>query len=322
METKANYVLVGIFTLVALFLAFMLVYYTARLGERSNLEPLDVRIPGSVTGLSVGSQVLFNGIRVGQVQRLVLDPSNPNMVIAKTDINGTTPITRSTQASLGFQGLTGVAFIQLSGGSIHEPNLLKEAKKADSVARIDADPSTLNNLLATAQDIFNRANSILGNLEEFVKDARGPLTQTVNNVQGFSSVLKDRSGDIGKIIDNTNQMMARLNQSSQNINGLMAKLDKMLSPDDKNSVAAQMRQTLASIQQTADSINKNIGPIAANLQNFSGSGLRQMQALIIESRLSLQRIERAISGIEQNPQRILFGGEGSVPQYTGGRMGN
>lgn len=317
METKANYVLVGIFTIIALFLAFILVYYTARLGERSSLTPLDVRIPGSVTGLSEGSQVLFNGIRVGQVRRLMLDPSNPNMVIAKTDINSATPVTRSTQASLGFQGLTGVAFVELNGGSISEPNLLKEAEKADSVARIDADPSTLNNLLATAQDIFARANSILGDLEGFVHEARVPLTKTVDNIQDFSTVLKDKKEDIGKIIDNTNEMMTRLNHSSQNVDALMAKLDKILSPDDKNSIVGQLHDTLSSIQKSAQTLNQHIGPIAANLQSFSGQGLRQLQSLVMESRVSVQRIERAIAEIEQNPQRILFGGQGSVPQYNG-----
>lgn len=317
METKANYVLVGIFTVVVLLLAFILVYYTARLGERSNIQPLDVRIPGSVTGLSEGSQVLFNGIRIGQVRRLVLDPSNPNMVIAKTDINGTTPITRSTQASLGFQGLTGVGFIQLNGGSLVEPNLLQEAEKADSVARIDADPSTLNNLLATAQDIFTRANKILGNLEGFVDDSRTPLTETIKNAQSFSAVLKEKNGDISSILDNSKEMVARLNMASKRVDGLMAKLDNILSPDDKNSLAAQLRQTLGGIQQAVNTLNSRIGPIANNIENFSGQGLRQIQSLAVDGRLSLQRIERALTDLEKNPQRIIFGGQGSVPQYNG-----
>jgi len=317
METKANYTLVGIFTVVALFFAFVLVYYTARLGDRSNLQPLDLRIPGSVTGLSEGSQVLFNGIRVGQVRRLMLDPSDPNMVIAKTAINGATPVTRSTQATLGFQGLTGIAFVQLSGGSLEEPNLLREADKAGAVARIDADPSTLNNLLATAQDIFARADSILGDLEGFTHDARGPLLQTVKNADVFTSVLKDKKDDIASILDNGKEMMVRLNQSSQHIDGLMAKLDTLLSPDDKNSLAAQLHQTLDGIQQAVKTLNAHIGPIAANLQNFSGQGLRQIQALAIDSRQSIQRIERSLSDLEQNPQRIIFGGQGSVPQYNG-----
>lgn len=317
METKANYVLVGIFTVLILVFAFMLVYYIARLGDRNDLQPFDVRIPGSVTGLGESSQVLFNGIRVGQVRRLVLDETNPNMVIAKTEVNGTTPITRSTQTTLGFQGLTGIAFIELKGGNLKEPNLLEEARKSDTVARIDADPSTFNNLLATAQDIFARANSTLTELDEFIKDVRSPLTETVNNTQEFTDILHAKKDDINKVIENTKSMMARLNKGSEQIDAIITKLDNMLSPDNRNSVVVQAQKAFASIQQAADTFNRHMGPIATNFQRFSGQGLRDIEALAAEGRRSVQRIERALTDIEQNPQRIIFGGPGSVPQYDG-----
>jgi phospholipid/cholesterol/gamma-HCH transport system substrate-binding protein len=84
METKANYVLVGVFTLIVSLLAFAFVFWIARFGEARDSLELDVRIPGSVTGLSIGSQVLFNGIKVGDVRALRLDPSNPEMVFVNT----------------------------------------------------------------------------------------------------------------------------------------------------------------------------------------------------------------------------------------------
>ena len=317
METRADYVTVGIFTVVTLIAAFMIVYFIARMGDSHQLEPLDVRIPGSVTGLGESSQVFFNGIRVGTVRRLVLDDTNPNMVIAKTEINGTTPITRSTVATLGFQGLTGLAFIELKGGSLKEPNLLEEAKKEDTVARIDADPSTFNNLLATAQDIFARANSTLGEMEQFMKDSRQPLTETIKNARNFSNTLNNNTDNIQKILDDTRQMMSRLNTASEKANSIMAKLDNMLSPDNRNSVIVQAQQTLASIQKAADTINEHIGPIANNLEKFSGQGLRNVEALVSDSRRSVDRIERAISDLERDPQRLIFGGAGTVPQYDG-----
>jgi len=317
METKANYVLVGVFTLLILILAFILVYYIARLGEARDMQPLDVRIPGSVTGLGESSQVFFNGIRVGQVRQLVLDETNPNMVIAKTEINGTTPITRSTEATLGFQGLTGIAFIELKGGSLHEPNLLQEAEKSDSVARIDADPSTFNNLLATAQDIFAHTNSTLTELEGLIKDIRLPLTETVKNSQEFTDILHMKKDDINKVIADTGSMIERLDKASENINAIVAKLDTMLSSDNHDSVIMQVRKTLVSIQQAADTLNAHIGPIASNLRQFSGKGLRSVEAFASDSRKSIQRMERVLTDIEQNPQRIIFGGSGSVPQYDG-----
>ncbi|MBB4094745.1 MCE family protein [Ochrobactrum pecoris] len=327
METKANYVLVGVFTLIVSLMAFGFVYWIARFGEARDSIPLDVRIPGSVTGLTVGSQVLFNGIKVGDVRRLHLDETNPEMVIVQTRVNATTPITRSTAATLGFQGLTGQAYIELKGGRLDEPNLLTEAAKEDTVARIDADPSAVNNLLATAQDIAARANSVLGQLEGFVKEARGPLTDTINNTKTFTDALAknaniiqelgENTGNINQIVTDAKDMMARLNAASVRVDSILAKTDKLLSSDDKDGVVAQATATLESIRQTSDNLDKRLGPIANNLERFSGQGLREVQGVVLDSRRAIQRIEQAVTELERNPQRLIFGGPGSVPQYDG-----
>jgi len=320
METKANYVWVGFFTLTVLLVAFSLVWFIARIGDRSNLAALDIRIPGSaVTGLGESSAIYFNGIRVGQVRRLEFDDNNPGMVIAKAEIQATTPITRSTQATLGFQGLTGLAFIELQGGSLDEPNLLIEAERDGAVARIDADPSSLNNLLATAQDIATRANGAIAELETFVKDVRVPLTNTVRNVEEFTKTLHENRDDIDIIISTTRNMMSSLANASSRVDTIMDKLDVMLSPDNENSVIVHAQDTLASIARATETLNRRIDPIADNIEKFSSQGLRELQGLIGESRRSVTRIEQAISELEKNPQRFLFGGGGSVPEFDGRR---
>lgn len=318
METKANYVLVGIFTLAVLILAFLLVYTIGRFGETSNLKPLNIRIPGSaVTGLDRGSLVYFNGIRVGQVKSLRLDDKNPNMVIARTEVNGTTPVTRSTEASLGSQGVTGVAYVELKGGSLNEPNLLTEAEKSNSVARIDADPSALNNLLVSARDIASHTNAVLRELEAMVKDLRQPLTNTVKNMETFSDTLKDNKDDLKKMIADIGTTAERFSKASERVDSIMAKLDLMLSPDNRDGVVVQARETLTSIREAVDTFTDHVEPIANNLEHFSGQGLRNIEAFVLESRRSIERIERALTDFEKNPQRILYGGEGTVPQYDG-----
>jgi len=321
METRANYVLVGAFTLLVLVAAFILVLFITRLADNRNLLPLDVRIPGSVTGLGESSQVYYNGIRVGQVRRLVLDDSNPEMVIAKTEIAASTPVTRSTEATLGFQGLTGLAFIELKGGSLDETNLMEEAEKEEAVARIDADPSTINNLLATAQNIFARADNVIEELEGFTREVRGPLTETVYHVNKFTSSLEENRETIGTIITDTGEMVGKLNAATSridgHIDGLLTKLDAMLSPDNQQSIVVEARETLASIRQLSDNLNGRLEPIANNVERFSNQGLRKMEALINDSRRSITRIERAIGELEKNPQRLIFGGGSSVPQYDG-----
>ncbi|PYE89966.1 MlaD family protein [Phyllobacterium leguminum] len=327
METKANYVLVGIFTLLVCLAAFAFVYWVARYGENRDTAPLEIRIPGSVTGLSVGSQVLFNGIKVGDVRRLQLDPTNPNMVIAQTEVNRTTPITRSTKAQLAMLTLTGQAYLELNGGSLNEPNLLEEAAKTDTVARINADPSAYTNLLSTAQDVAAKANNVLDGLQGFVKDVRGPLTETVKNTEIFTDALAKNSkmldelagnaGDVQQIVKEAREMMGRLNAASARADSVMQKVDGLLSENNKDSVVSQTKATLQSIQQTSNTLNSRIGPIADNLQRFSGQGLRDVQALVTDSRRSIQRIEQAITDLERDPQRLIFGGQGNVPQYDG-----
>ena len=176
METRANYVIVGIFTLVAIVAAFAFVYWTAAIGDRGETATLRVRIPGSASGLGRGSAVLFNGVKVGDVRRVYIDVLNPTVAIADAEIDRLTPITKSTQADIGLAGLTGQANIELKGADLKEANLLDEAERDGRVAEITANPSAVTNLLQTAQDIFTRADNVLTELEGFTRDVRGPLT--------------------------------------------------------------------------------------------------------------------------------------------------
>ena len=99
METRANYVAVGLFTLVALLAAFVFVYWVGRFDRGEDLIALDVRIKGSVSGLTTSSNELFNGIRVGRVTGLSLDRDDPRFVIVNTEINSQTPVRADTRAT-------------------------------------------------------------------------------------------------------------------------------------------------------------------------------------------------------------------------------
>ncbi|MCY0147299.1 MCE family protein [Hoeflea sp. G2-23] len=452
METRANYAIVGFFTLLVMLSAFGFVYWMARYGTTGETTQLIVRIPGSANGLSVGSPLRFNGIPYGVIRRISIDPASPNFVIAETDVRTDAPIYTDTRAALEIQGLTGSAYIELQGGTPTNPNILLQALEAEKVAVIEADPSGVTNLLATADEILNRANRVIGQVEGFISDARSPLTQTLKNAEAFTGALRDNadgidqflksvsslsgtvqslstrlegtlgsvdrlvnavdpekvgnivtsidkvagdiaasSGDITKtlesfriaaeslqsfaadagaslekvdklvagvdpakvgqtvddiaaasadarkaladargvaetfsarredfdvIITDVQQMSGRLNAASVRVDGVLAKLDGFLGEGDASSLLADAEATLKSFRDVANSLNARIGPIADNLQRFSGSGLRNVEALVNDARRSIERIERSISSIEQDPQRLIFGGD-SVKQYDG-----
>jgi phospholipid/cholesterol/gamma-HCH transport system substrate-binding protein len=453
METRANYVIVGIFTIVAILAAFAFVYWTAAIGDRGETATLRVRIPGSASGLGRGSAVLFNGVKVGDVRRVYIDVENPTIAIADTEIDRLTPITKSTQADIGLAGLTGQANIELKGADPQEANLLDEAEASGTVAEIKANPSAVTNLLQTAQDIFERANHVLTQLEGFTSDVRGPLTATVTNAQKFSEALgrnadgidrflesvatlstelsgvsgkldgtlraaedilkavdkdkvaaivgnidtftkglsetskqfdniiggidtavasindfaqktsgtlgkvdaildgvdpakvrdtlgnietasrdarsaaadvakvtekfSDRSDDIEQMISDASELTGRLNAASVRVDGVLAKVDKLLGSGEAEGVMADASATLKSFRQVADTLNARLATITDGLARFSGQGLREVDALVRDSRRSINRIEQAITDLERNPQRIITGGDGTVRQYDG-----
>lgn len=275
METKANYVIVGLFTVLAVLAAFGFVYWTAAIGDRGETSVLRIRIPGSASGLSRGSAVLFNGIKVGDVRRVYIDVTNPTVAIADADIDRLTPITKSTKADIGLAGLTGQANIELKGADPKEVNLLDEAEKAGRIAEIVANPSAVTNLLQTAQDIFKRADTVLSQLEGFTKDVRGPLTQTVVNAQKFSDALGRNADGIDKFLASVATLSDELAGVSGKLDGTLKAAEGLLNSVDKDKVKtivgnvetftndlSASSKRLETIMAEVDSTAKSIGKLS------------------------------------------------------------
>ncbi|TSE13873.1 MCE family protein [Mesorhizobium intechi] len=275
METRANYVIVGIFTLVAILAAFGFVYWTAAIGDRGETTLLRVRIPGSASGLGRGSFVLFNGVKVGDVKRVYIDVDNPTVAIADTEIDRMTPITKSTQADIGLAGLTGQANIELKGADPKEVKLLDQAEKEGKVAEIVANPSAVTNLLQTAQNIFTRADKVLSELEGFTRDVRGPLTQTVQNVQTFSDALAKNSDGIDKFLSSVSALSDELKGVSGKLDGTLKAAEGLLNAVDRDkikSIVANVDAVTANLKQTSqqlDGVIKNVDKAVGSVDDFA-----------------------------------------------------
>src|ERR1700739_4524517 len=123
METRANYVLIGLFTLAVIAGGFLFVMWFSGLGKGAQHKTYEVVFTGSVSGLSRGSLVNFNGLRVGEVNSISFFPNDPSRVAATIDVIAETPIKSDTKAHLESQGLTGVAALALTGESSSAPPL-------------------------------------------------------------------------------------------------------------------------------------------------------------------------------------------------------
>ncbi|MGX5849046.1 MlaD family protein [Mesorhizobium sp. PL10] len=301
METRANYVIVGIFTLAAILAAFAFVYWTAQIGDRGETAELRVRIQGSASGLGPGSLVLFNGVKVGVVKRVYFDRNDPNAAIATTEIDKTTPLTKSTQADIGIASLAGQVNIELKGANPKEPNLLEEAEKEGRVAEILANPSAVNNLLQTAQNIFTRADKVLSDLEGFTKDVRGPLTQTVKNAQTFSDALAKNADGIDKFLTAVSALSDELKGVSGKLDGTLKAAEGLLNAVDKDkikSIVANVDAVTGNLKETSkqlDGVIRNVDTAVGSVNDFA-----------TRTQGTLAKVDNVLDGIDPAQVRVAL----------------
>lgn len=278
METRANYVIVGIFTLLAVIAAFAFVYWTAALGDRGETVLLRFKIPGSASGLARGSAVMFNGVRVGEIQIVYIDRTNPSAAVADALVDKLTPVTRSTRAIIGLAGLTGTANVEMNGSSLDEPNLFTEAAEKGQVAEIVANPSAVTNLLETAQNIANRMDQVLTQVEGFTNDARQPLLATVQNTQKFTEALANNADGVDKFLSSASALAEDLSRLSVRLDSATTTIDELLQSVDKAKVASivdnadEFTRNLTESSKKFDEVIVGANGALTELQKLLGSG--------------------------------------------------
>lgn len=198
MEVRARYVLIGAFTLAVIAAGFAAVYWlnhSGGLGERALYR---VRFTTPVAGLLLGSDVLFNGVRVGEVSDLRLDPEKPSDVLATVSIAADTPVRSDTHVGLGYGGLTGTASVTLKGGAADSPMLEAEQGAPPVLA---ADPQAAADWTQAAREAFGRVDTLLS-------DNSDALHEMIGNINTFAQALARNSDKVDKIVTGLEKMTA------------------------------------------------------------------------------------------------------------------
>src|SRR5258706_1679608 len=192
METRAPFVVVGVFVLAAIAAVFGFVYWLHNTGGLGPRATYHVQFDGSVPGLLVGAAVLFNGIRVGEVTDLGLAPDSPRRVNATISVCATTQVRSDTKVGLEFQGRTGVAVIALEGGML--------LANSGEVPTLIAEPGAGQGMTQAARDALRRVDSVLAENAE-------PLKNSIANLQVFSEGLA-RNNKLDSIVAGLGKMTA------------------------------------------------------------------------------------------------------------------
>jgi phospholipid/cholesterol/gamma-HCH transport system substrate-binding protein len=238
METRANYVLIGLFTLAVIASAFGFVLWFQSLHTAKARSPLRIVFEGPAAGLRNGGNVNFNGIRVGEVVSVKLD--NPRRVVALAMVENNAPLRKDTLVGLEFQGLTGVAAISLKGGEEAAPPVPLDE---DGIPVLTADPNRL-------QDVTEAIRGTLQNINKVVADNQEAVRNSLKNLEVFTSSLSRNSERIDGIMSRVDGVMGKADSLMLGLNTLAGGKD-----------GGELFQAVKSIRELAEDFDKRSGAL-------------------------------------------------------------
>ncbi|MGH6626831.1 MAG: MlaD family protein [Burkholderiaceae bacterium] len=307
MENKAHALAAGLFVLGVTALLVMLAVWLTREGGMRHVYELSTGT--SVSGLQPQAPVRYRGVAVGKVTDIGFDPKAPGHVLVRVVVDAAAPITRSTFATLSYQGVTGLAFVQLD-----DDGESREALPANGEppARIPLKPSLLGRLteqgpamLVQLEEASKRLNQALGD------DNQKRLSSSLDQ-------LAQAAGDVSQLALHLDATLSR------RLEPALASLP---------ALAADTGQTLRSLQRTADDIGQTArrlneqggaldqlvqgtGALAQAADSFGATTLPRVNRVSEDTSRAARQLSRTVNAINDNPQSLLFG-HGAAPPGPG-----
>ncbi len=290
METRANYILIGAFSAATVVAAFLFLVWLTGFEGDAELQTYDVIFDGSVAGLSEGGDVRYNGIKVGEVTRISLG-ADPRLVNVRINVDGRTPVKVDSQARLEFQGITGVAFIEITGGT--PASALLEAEGDNDYPIIIADRSAVQQLITSAPLILTAANDLLVRIDRLLGENEGQLSATVRDVETVSGTIAANHEEIDQIVKNLARASEQIAEITEKMNGAVGEIE----------------QAAGSYGALAEDARVLVAETRPALEQLSNSSVPEVDRLLRDTRRMIGSVDRLVVELERNPTEFLLGNE-------------
>jgi phospholipid/cholesterol/gamma-HCH transport system substrate-binding protein len=304
METRAHHILIGLFTLGVACAMLAAALWLGKAGGDQSLLAYDIRFEEPVSGLSRGSKVEFNGIRIGEVTDLRLDPQNPQQVYARVSVEGSAPIRSDTRARLVLAGVTGTSFIRLSSGN--EPSSHALQPKGDTIPVITATPSQISKLLNQGEDAVLNVNELLTQVRAVVSAENAEsLRRTLQHVEQTSAAVAEQREQLAQAMQSLLLAGERANAALEQTSRLLASSQRLIDQQGQPTLQAAQR-SLAAFEQTLLSVDR----LVADNRGQLDSGLRGLSEIgptLAELRTTLTSLRTISRQLEDHPADFLLG---------------
>jgi len=303
MGKRLNNALVGVFVIV-LGLVWMAITLWLALGDyTTQYTTYRVYLDESVSGLYLDAPVKYRGVDVGKVTGIELNPAVPDQVELTLDVVSNAPIREDTLAELAVQGLTGIAFVDLKGGSLDSPLLTVKDDQEYPVIR--SAPSFFERLDMSGTELMGNLNVLINNLARLLDaEGRQSLRQIIANINAVTTTLAARKTELGQAVVDGARLMENGAAASERIEPLLAQLQ----------ATAHSFETMADKVATAsESLNHYVDSSGSGVQQFSRQTLPEVGTLVGELRTLADSLKGVSEQLEEDPRALIYGREIEVP---------
>jgi phospholipid/cholesterol/gamma-HCH transport system substrate-binding protein len=315
METRAGYIVVGSFVIGLIVAGFAFVGWMAKVEFESAPVNYAIHFTGSVTGLQIGSGVRYRGVPVGSVTDIRIDPANIERIVVVIEVEDGTPIKRDTVATLGLQGITGLAYIQLSGGTQASAKLAP--RDGERMAEIPSEPSGLEQVLERAPELLEKIVVLADRVSTIVDEKNvQALTDTLANVRDITQSVASQTDRLEGLLASATSASASLGDAAKSFDALSQDLRQSTKPitEEATGVMTDLRKTMTTLQASLNDFSSAARKLEAiadenrlPLRDFSADGLYELSQFIRESRVLVANLTRLAAQIERDPARFFFG---------------
>ena len=313
MESRAYALITGLFTIL-LGIALVATYIWFR-GDTKSYSSYLVVSTFPVNGLNRQAAVRFRGVEIGKVEDISLDFHDSKSILIRVILDDTVPITRGTFAQIGYQGLTGIAYVVLDDdGSDTAP--LKPP--ANGLARIEVRGNVFDDLAQSSKALLKQAGELLDRLNKIASESNQErIENTLASFEKASAQLEPALRAIPEVTERAKKFLGDSNQ--QSLQRSLANIEQIT--DSVAPVVEDSRKVLANMRQLSDKLDRLGTEISSEITD---STLPKVNKLVEQLGQDSRDFHRLMLQIEREPQSLVFGrqrpqpGPGE-PGFNGGR---
>ena len=313
METRANYVWVGVVTLALIAAVILFVVWLAQLGN-TDREEYDIFFKQSVSGLASGSAVSFSGVPVGQVKEIDLWERDPSLVRVRIDVENDVPILVGTTASVS-STFTGVSTINLDGAIRGAPPITCETTACPAgVPLIPTKPGGFGEILASAPLLLER----LTTLTERLSDALSPRNQEalagiLQNTERLTAGLASATPELEGTLAQLQLTLAQAGETLETFDRTLASTDQLINREGP-ALADETRRTIVAARQAAEALETTARAAQPAAEALTRDTLPAAQATLRDLQRTSEQLRRLIDRVEQGGAGSLVRGN-TLPDY-------